>query len=149
MLHSYSSSDQALKNDYAVSPWYQLLNRGWKFSYSESPEKSPVVFYKVDVSEAVWKNIPVSGNRELNGVGLPIYTNVIFPFPKSPSFTAFSLHPLELTENRLWVPENWDGKNIIIHFGFVTRVCTCIEMANRWPLQKPVKRGLNLILQNF
>jgi beta-galactosidase len=40
----------ALMNDWAVSPWYKLLNGTWKFNWSANPDSRPMNFYRDDFS---------------------------------------------------------------------------------------------------
>jgi beta-galactosidase len=117
---TYPSEGMALVNDFRRSPWYKSLNGNWKFHYIDQPENRPQDFYKTDFNDAAWKTIPVPGNWELNGFGLPIYTNIIYPFPKNPPFIAHKFAPVGTYRMNFTVPEDWNGKDVIIHFGSVT-----------------------------
>ncbi|MDE3251798.1 MAG: DUF4981 domain-containing protein [Bacteroidota bacterium] len=118
-LH-YPSVALAEKNQAAASPWYLSLNGTWKFSYVDVPEKRPMDFYRTDFSDKEWKTIPVPGNWELNGFGIPIYTNIVYPFPKNPPFIDHHFAPVGTYRKKITVPENWTGKQILLHFGSVT-----------------------------
>ena len=117
---AYPTVQQAVENDFKKSPWYQSLNGNWKFHYADQPKNRPVDFYKTDLNDASWKTIPVPGNWELNGFGLPIYTNIVYPFPKNPPFIDHQFAPVGTYRMNFTVPENWNGKDVIIHFGSVT-----------------------------
>lgn len=78
---AFPTYDLAVKNDFTQSPWYKSLNGFWKFHYTDVPDQRPQNFFGPDFDDEDWKPIPVPGNWELNGFGLPIYTNIIYPFP--------------------------------------------------------------------
>ena len=117
---SYATTDQALKDDPSTSPWYRSLNGTWKFNYVDKPELAPVDFYKTTFNDRAWKTIPVPGNWELNGFGIPIYTNIIYPFPKNPPYIDHAFAPVGEYRHSFSIPANWNGRDIILHFGSVT-----------------------------
>jgi beta-galactosidase len=51
---------------------------------------------------------------------LPIYTNIIYPFPPNPPFIDHSFAPVGTYRTTFTVPDTWNGKEVIIHFGSVT-----------------------------
>ncbi len=110
----------ALTNEFSQSPWYKSLNGTWKFHYAEHPEHRPVDFYKADLNDAGWKTIAVPGNWELNGFGLPIYTNIIYPFPANPPYIDHSFAPVGTYRTSFSIPESWTDKEIVLHVGSVT-----------------------------
>lgn len=117
---SYPNEQMAVENNFKKSPWYKSLNGNWKFYYTDQPESQPLDFYKTDLNDVNWKTIPVPGNWELNGFGLPIYTNIIYPFPKNPPFIDHKYAPVGTYRMNFTVPEDWNGKDVFIHFGSVT-----------------------------
>ncbi|MEP7323316.1 MAG: glycoside hydrolase family 2 TIM barrel-domain containing protein [Saprospiraceae bacterium] len=117
---NYSSLSQAIKDDESASPYYKSLNGNWKFHYVDKPELRPVDFFKPGFKDASWKTIPVPGNWELHGFGIPIYTNIIYPFPKNPPFIDHAFAPVGTYRTSFNLPANWSGKNVILHFGSVT-----------------------------
>ena len=54
----------------------------WKFNWSPQPDIRPVDFYKNDFSVANWDDIVVPGNWQMQGYGMPIYSNWTYPFKK-------------------------------------------------------------------
>lgn len=105
------------------------LNGVWKFKWSPDPSVRPVDFFKTDFSVADWGTIVVPGNVEMQGYGIPIYTNVIYPFKKDPPFVTgvppmnfYSyLHRNPVSSyctNFEYVP-TWKGKRIFLNFGGV------------------------------
>jgi beta-galactosidase len=117
---AYPNEAMAIKNDFSQSPWYKSLNGTWKFHYTDQLENRPVEFYTKTYNDSDWKTIPVPGNWELNGFGLPIYTNIIYPFPPNPPFIDHSFAPVGTYRTTFTVPDTWNGKEVIIHFGSVT-----------------------------
>ncbi len=117
---AYPDAERAIRNDFSKSPWYRSLNGRWKFHYTDDPSGRPVNFFEPGFDDGGWKEIPVPGNWELNGFGLPIYTNIIYPFPKNPPHIDHSFAPVGTYRTGFTVPENWKGKDVILHFGSVT-----------------------------
>ncbi len=101
------------------SVFYQSLNGNWKFSYTDHFSNRPLDFFKTNFNDAAWKTIPVPSNWELLGFGIPIYTNIIYPFPKNPPFVGND-NPVGSYRKEFTVPENWNGKEVILHFGSIT-----------------------------
>jgi beta-galactosidase len=100
-------------------PLYQSLNGNWKFMYTHSVVNRPTNFFTSNYNDATWNTIQVPSNWELKGFGTPIYTNIIYPFPKNPPFVgtnnAVGTYRKEFTINN-----NWQGKQIMLHFGSIT-----------------------------
>ncbi|MFZ1714012.1 MAG: sugar-binding domain-containing protein, partial [Saprospiraceae bacterium] len=117
---TYATVPQAIKDDYAGSPWYQSLNGTWKFNYVDQPSKAPRDFFKTTFNDQKWGTIPVPGNWELNGYGIPIYTNIIYPFPKNPPFIDHAFAPVGTYRRSFTVPSTWTGREVILHLGSVT-----------------------------
>ena len=84
----YDKKTDALKDDDAVSPYYQSLNGIWKFHYTDKYSNRPEEFYQTTYNDTRWNSIEVPSNWEIKGFGIPIYTNVVYPFPKNPPFVG-------------------------------------------------------------
>lgn len=117
---SYTSIEQALRDQATASPWYQSLNGAWKFLFTEKADSRLRDFYAPELDDRQWHSIPVPGNWELHGFGLPIYTNIIYPFPKNPPFIDRAFSPVGTYRKTFTVPEDWKGREVILHFGSVT-----------------------------
>lgn len=60
----------------------------WRFKWSADPEHRPVNFYKDNYDVGEWDSIQVPGNWQMQGYGIPIYTNINYPFaPNVPKVT--------------------------------------------------------------
>ena len=58
------------------------LNGKWKFNWVAKPEERPADFYKSDFDVSGWDEIIVPGNRQMQGFGIPIYSNIKYPLDK-------------------------------------------------------------------
>ncbi len=100
------------------TPWYRLLNGDWKFQLVDKPESVPEGFFAPDYADEQWDTIPVPSNWQLQGYDKPIYTNVKYPWspdqPRVPEENPTGLYRMNFT-----IPEDWDGREIFIHFGGV------------------------------
>lgn len=103
-------------DDYSRSPWFQNLNGYWKFQWSPTPNQRPVDFYKPSFDVRNWKEIKVPANWELEGYGIPIYSNITYPFPKNPPFIDHSDNPVGSYRREFDLPQSWNGRRTYIHF---------------------------------
>ncbi|WPO77859.1 glycoside hydrolase family 2 TIM barrel-domain containing protein [Flavobacterium sp. KACC 22761] len=112
----YADEQSALKDIYTSSPWYFSLNGNWKFSWSPTPDQRPKDFYKNDFNTIEWKEISVPSNWELKGYGIPIYTNITYPFERNPPFINHSDNPVGSYKRAFILPENWKNRHVFLHF---------------------------------
>lgn len=120
-FYRYEDAENALENDsWENSPFYQSLNGEWDFQYAENVTERPVTFYESDFDTSGWGKIKVPSNWELEGHGTPIYTNVVYPFPKNPPFIPHEANPVGSYRHSFETPDHWNGKEIFLHFGGVS-----------------------------
>lgn len=112
----YADEASAISDNYASSPWYFSLNGKWKFLWSPTPDQRPKDFYKQDYNITNWKELQVPSNWELNGYGIPIYTNVTYPFDKNPPFINHADNPVGSYKRDFVLPENWNNRHVYLHF---------------------------------
>jgi len=112
----YSSTKEALADDFNQSPYFQLLDGDWKFKWVAKPSDIIPGFYKEDFDISGWGTIPVPGNWEFNGYGIPIYTNIIYPFPKNPPYVNKDDNPTGLYRHKFSLPDTWNGRRVYLHF---------------------------------
>jgi beta-galactosidase len=98
----------------------QSLNGQWKFHYVDKPADRPVDFYTTAFNDAAWKNISVPSNWELQGFGIPIYTNITYPFPKNPPFIDHSYNPVGSYRKTFTVSDTWKNHEVLLHFASVS-----------------------------
>ncbi|MGB5665243.1 MAG: glycoside hydrolase family 2 TIM barrel-domain containing protein, partial [Maribacter sp.] len=113
----YEDVENALKNEsWENSTLYQSLNGSWNFYFAENPQKRPTDFYKDDFDLTGWDTIPVPSNWEIQGFGIPFYTNVTYMFPPNPPFIPHDENPVGSYKKEFELPQNWDGKEVYLHF---------------------------------
>ncbi|MBM3404846.1 MAG: hypothetical protein FJY10_08150 [Bacteroidetes bacterium] len=119
MVFSDAASD--IKNDWATSPSYKLLNGRWRFFWSENPDQRPKDFYKSDYDVSKWKFIPVPSNIELQGYGYPIYVNWAYEFTRQPNppDVPDEYNPVGSYVTTFTIPAAWVNKQVFLHFGAV------------------------------
>ncbi|AOR25433.1 beta-galactosidase [Formosa sp. Hel3_A1_48] len=120
---SYESLDLARSNKLELSENYKSLNGIWQFKWSESPEQRPIDFYSPNFDSSDWDQIAVPSNWELEGYGVPIYSNIPYPFsfdktPNPPDIPD-GYNPVGSYKRNFTIPKTWEGKKIRIHFGAV------------------------------
>jgi beta-galactosidase len=117
--------------DMSESDQYQSLNGKWSFNWSKSPGERPMDFYKSDYDTSSWDKIPVPANWQLHGYGYPIYINHPYEFAdrrapftemKSPvpPLVPNDYNPVGSYRRGFTLPQNWQGEQIILHFGAVS-----------------------------
>jgi beta-galactosidase len=116
---AYRNEKKAILNDKADSPYHINLNGTWKFNWVRKPADRPVDFYKTNYDVSKWDNIKVPAHWELEGYGVPIYTDVSYPFPNNEPFIPHDYNPVGSYKRNFTIPKNWKGEEIYIHFGGV------------------------------
>lgn len=130
----YATVEQALKDDYKTSPYFQSLNGNWQFYWVDKVADVPADFYKEEnykqISTSLWKKgmpnqisgqsgwtlMPVPGNWEFNGYGIPMYVNNGFGFPKNPPFINREDAPTGAYRYQFGIPAAWEGRRVFLHF---------------------------------
>jgi len=104
------------------SLYSKSLNGIWKFNWVKMPSVRPNYFYKVDFDSSNWKEIDIPSNWQMRGYGIPIYTNVKYPYSVNtkdiPSIDHY-YNPVGSYLRIFNIPSNWKGREIFIHFGGV------------------------------
>lgn len=112
----YPDAKLAAQDDYSASPYFMSLDGTWKFHWVAKPSEAPADFYKENYDVSKWTDMPVPGNWEFNGFGIPIYTNVIYPFPTNPPYVNENDNPVGSYKHQFDLPQTWDGRKVFIHF---------------------------------
>lgn len=113
----YSDRESALKGEFSVSPFFLSLNGLWKFHWVKKPAERPQDFQRTDFDDSSWDEIPVPSNWQLQGYGVPIYTNSDYPFGKpDPPHIPHDNNPVG--SYRCWfrVPDSWRTRQVFLHF---------------------------------
>ncbi|MFD2725177.1 glycoside hydrolase family 2 TIM barrel-domain containing protein [Hyunsoonleella rubra] len=120
-FYNFPSIPEALEGkDWQASPFYQSLNGTWDFYYADSVQARPEEFYKTDFSVKGWGKIDVPSNWELQGFGLPIYSNIKYLFPKNPPFIKHSLNNVGSYKRSFTLPKNFENKEVYLHFAGIS-----------------------------
>ena len=130
-------SEQAMLADkaYYKTPWttpvnnrYLSLNGTWRFHFVSEPSQRPMDFWKEGYDVSTWDTIPVPSNWEMQGYDRPIYANVEYPHSNTPPYIKarpgfndgganYGINPVGSYVRTFQVPDNWDGRRTLIHFG--------------------------------
>lgn len=123
----YASRDAALAGEQSTR--VRSLNGRWRFHWAPRPEERPKSFFAPEFDASDWDQIVVPGNWQLQGHGVPIYTNIKYPFKKAPPrvmldppehFTQYKFrNPVGSYRREFQVPKDWDGQRVYLLFAGV------------------------------
>lgn len=116
----YPTVELARRAERADSPFDVSLNGEWRFDWVPRPADRPAGFERADFDASGWGPLPVPSNWELHGHGLPIYTNIVYPFPKNPPFIDHADNPVGSYRRTFTVPASWTGRDVYLEFGAVS-----------------------------
>ncbi|MCG9972563.1 glycoside hydrolase family 2 TIM barrel-domain containing protein [Christiangramia crocea] len=120
-FYRYPDENEALSDDgWENSSFYKSLNGTWDFYYADSVQARPAEFYKTDFSTQGWDTISVPSNWEMQGFGIPIYTNVKYVFPNNPPYIQHDLNNVGTYKRTFTIPEELRSKDIHLHFAGVS-----------------------------
>lgn len=111
------ASALAAGSNLKASPYRQYLNGEWKFAWVDHPSKRIAGFASTNFDDSAWATIPVPANVEIEGHGIPIYTNIQYPFghPTPPDIPG-DYNPVSAYRRTFTVPESWDGRELFLTF---------------------------------
>lgn len=69
--------------------------------FAEKVKFCPNSFYETELDDSDWKSIQVPGNWEMQGFGVPVYTNNKYVFPCNPPYVNNEDLPTVFTEDGL------------------------------------------------
>ena len=120
----YQSIPAALEGDMSRQDNFLSLHGQWKFNWVENADQRPTDFYTPDFDDSRWGEMPVPGIWELNGYGDPVYVNIGFGwrghFENNPPEVPVKDNHVGSYRRVVNIPDTWDGKQVIAHFGSVT-----------------------------
>ncbi len=121
----YADEDSARAGDTARPPFAVLLNGEWKFHWVDKPSDRVPDFWKPGFDDAAWKTIRVPANVEIEGYGVPIYSNITYPWRKvAPPLIAGESNPVSSYRRTFTVPPAWDGREVFLTFDGVNSFFT-------------------------
>jgi len=121
-LMPYPDEATALTGTREASPFFRLLNGAWKFRWARKPDDRPRGFHEPGYDVGGWDEIPVPSNWELQGFGIPIYTNSAYPFDPTdprPPHIPHEWNPVGSYRTEFTVPKEWEGRQVFLHFAGV------------------------------
>jgi len=101
------------------SPYFQSLDGSWKFHWAPRPADRPKRFFEAEYDVSGWREIPVPSNWQMLGYGVPIYTNVTYPFPRNPPHIPHDNNPVGSYRRTFELPAAWEGRTVFLHFAGV------------------------------
>lgn len=121
---AYENSEQANLACMQSSANFLSLNGSWKFNWVKNAWQRPTDFYKPELNDKGWDEMPVPGMWELNGFGDPIYVNIGYAwrsqYKNNPPIVPEENNHVGTYRKEIDIPQAWDGKKIFAHFGSVT-----------------------------
>lgn len=117
---SFEERSLALKNDKESSIYYQNLDGDWDFYWVQDERKRLTDFYKEEYDISNWGTMPVPGNWEVNGYGIPIYVNQAYAFEskKTPNIPN-GKNEIGTYRHSFDLDATWLTRDVILHFGAV------------------------------
>ncbi len=101
------------------SPWVRPLNGTWRFHWVRNRSDRPKDFWRSDFDVSAWDTIPVPSNWEIVGYGVPIYTNIPYPFAPDPPRVPVEWSPVGSFRRDFEVPSSWRGLRVLLQLGSV------------------------------
>ena len=121
---AYENETLALAGQMDKSANFISLHGAWKFNWVKDADKRPTDFYKTDLDDSAWKTMNIPANWEMNGFGVPEYVNTGFAwrghFYQKPPAVPVKDNNVGSYRRIINIPDSWDGKQVIAHFGSVT-----------------------------
>ncbi len=115
----YPTKAMAVEGDKSKSPYFLSLNGTWNFKYVSRYDCCPEDFFKPGADLTGWDTIKVPSNWEMEGFGYPFYVGSGYGIKKNPPLIAVENSPVGSYKRTFVVPQNWKGRQVILHFGGV------------------------------
>ena len=106
------------------------LNGMWRMNWTKTPDEQPAGFHEISFDDRHWKDFPVPGDWEMNGLGTPIYCSSGYTFRIDPprvmgepkrTYTAWEeRNPTAVYRRSFDIPEAWRDMEVYIRFGAVS-----------------------------
>lgn len=124
---SYENSDKALLGDKTRSTRFKSLNGVWKFKFVTGISNRIDNFATPNLDLSSWNEIKVPSNMEIEGFGIPIYTNTGYEFYPQWNFNPPYVNDLEKNNigyyrQEFELPNEWQNQQIFLHFGAIKSV---------------------------
>ncbi len=121
---TFENRDLAMQGDKSKSDNYLSIEGQWKFNWVADADQRPHDFYRTDLDDSSWGTMPVPGMWELNGYGDPVYVNIGWAwrgqYNNNVPVPPIKKNHVGSYRRTISIPQNWDGRQVIAHFGSVT-----------------------------
>lgn len=116
----FDDVESAISED--ESKYKKSLNGMWKFYWQRGLDNQPENFESVDFNDSEWDEIKVPSVWQTQGYSVPYYYASTFPKAISRSKNSIpkidhNMQEIGFYRRSFTVDENWDGREIFIHFG--------------------------------
>lgn len=110
----------AQQGDWTASPWYRSLDGEWDFHFAQNPGEALTAFASLADDLSGWHKIPVPGDWQMYGYGVPVYVNVQYPFPPDdvPN-VPYDSNEVGTYRTTFELPADWAGMRVYVVFGAV------------------------------
>ncbi|MEN8157107.1 MAG: glycoside hydrolase family 2 TIM barrel-domain containing protein [Bacteroidota bacterium] len=112
----YGSEENAGTLKRERSLFFRSMNGMWKFNWSRNPDGRPVDFFNTTFDDSGWNTITVPSNWEMEGYGIPIYTNIAYPFEPGQLEAPKGWNPVGSYRTTFTVPALWKGREVLVNF---------------------------------
>ena len=120
----YQSQAAAIGQQKEAEPTYLSLNGMWKFKWVENADERPTDCFGEGYDDSKWNELAVPAIWELNGYGDPEYVNIGFAwrghYDNNYPYPPIKDNHVGTYRRVITIPDDWDGKEVIAHFGSVT-----------------------------
>ncbi|MFY0624909.1 MAG: DUF4981 domain-containing protein [Reichenbachiella sp.] len=124
-MFPFENKKQAKLNDKTLSSRYYSLNGTWKFHWGINPDARAVDFEKDPSISKDWGNIEVPADWQMQGYGVPIYTNVKYPHDKTPPVIQSHFNPVGSYLKTFELQKDFSLDDVVLHFGAVNSAFYC------------------------
>ena len=124
---SFANRENALTGDKSKSSRIVSLDGMWKFKFVTGLSNRIEGFAAPGLNLSDWKEIVVPSNMEIQGYGIPIYTNTGYEFYPERNYKPPYINDLEKENIGYYrrnfdIPQSWNGQEIFAHFGAIKSV---------------------------
>ena len=159
--HEWENPTVIDRSKEAPHAWFLTSNRlsldgTWRFRYDSDISQRPEDFYKESFDDSSWSDIQVPGNWEMQGFGAPLYCNITYMWTPNPPYIDVE-NPVGTYRTTFTVPQTFDGKELILHFGSITGyariwvngqevgMTKCSKTPAEFHITKYIRKGNNLL----
>eukprot|EP00124_Ichthyophonus_hoferi_P002168 Ihof_evm4s137 gene=Ihof_evmTU4s137 len=115
-LGYYPTVEDALSTD--TSPYSLSLDGTWRLRCTANPTLSGSTFHEEGYDDSQWDTIEVPSCLELEGHGVPIYSNFEYPFPKNPPRVPLDNNPTAVYRRTIMIPSTFVSNGRRVHLLF-------------------------------